>query len=288
MRSLLLLIAGGIFLTGCFDNYYIPPTKGSNLGNQKSSDWKKDYSALLQKYVHPSKGLVDYKGLLQDKAKLDGILLALKDVKPTGWDDNQKLAFWINAYNIGMLWNIVEKMQTDGEEVFETKKVIDFGDLFFKTRKFEIAGINVSLDGIENGLIRNTEAFRDSFAKDLYISKLRPEIHAAVSCAALSCPPIRNTIWKADTVDKELQDALAKVMNNKDFVSLDSSSGKPKMVQIFDWFHEDFKYNGQTVGEYLGSLVQDPKLKQALEQAGNDKEKLLFETYNWELNLWKK
>ncbi len=287
MRCLFLLLCS-VGLMGCFDNFYVPPVSKTNLGNKTSSNWEKEYDDLLQKYVNPANGLVDYKGLYKDKSKLDGILLALKGVNPKGWDDNQRLAFWINAYNIGMLWNIIEKMQTDGADVFATKKVSDFGDLFFRNRKFDIAGLNLSLDMIENGIIRHADAWKDKFPKDYYVERLRPEIHAAVSCAAMSCPPIKNTIWRSSTVDQELKDALTKVLNDTRFAILDASSGKPKMGQVFEWYYDDFKYNGKTAGAYLGSFVKDPKLKEALKKSGNDKAKLSFIPYDWTLNLWRK
>ncbi len=287
MRVFVLLVALCVTLTGCFENFYLPPVKQTNLGGNESKDWQSDYSTLLQKYVHPTDGLVDYPGLFKEKAVLDSILLALKTVDRSGWDDNQKLAFWINAYNIAMMWNILDTMATEGENVFETKKVIDFEQLYFKTSRFTIAGLQLSLNELEYGIIRRDSTYTSKLKEEDLVSILRPEIHAAVSCAAISCPPIRNTIWKADTVDQELRDAFKKVMNSANFATLDSS-GKPKVSMIINWFFEDFKFQGQEVGAYLGSLVEDSQLKAALEAAGNDKDKYMFVEYDWNLNLWKK
>lgn len=287
MRFLILAIVLSIPLAGCFENFYLPPVKQTDLGNNTSKDWRADYSKLLEKYVHPTDGLVDYPGLFKEKAILDSILLALKTVDTEGFDDNQKLAFWINAYNIAMIWNILDTMATEGEDIFNTKKVIDYEQLYFKTDRFTIAGKKLSLNEMEYGVLRLDKTYTSKFKESDLVKVVRPEIHAAVSCAALSCPPLRNKIWNADTVDQELRDAFKAVMNDTNFATLDSS-GKPKVSRIIDWFFVDFKFQGQTVGAYLSTLVEDSKLKAALEAAGDDKEKFIFNEYDWNLNLWKK
>ena len=54
------------------------------------------FTEILSKHV--KNGLVNYKELKNDK-RLDEYLTALKSSNPDKLNRNEKLAFWINAYN---------------------------------------------------------------------------------------------------------------------------------------------------------------------------------------------
>jgi len=59
----------------------------------------KSYDELLQKYVD-DQGLVNYKGLQSERKKLQSYLSMLESNPPQkSWNENEKLAYWINAYN---------------------------------------------------------------------------------------------------------------------------------------------------------------------------------------------
>lgn len=263
-------------LVGCWEDFYVPKAKSTNVGGNASDDWERDLTAILKDYVNAD-GLVDYTGLSQTetRAKVNGIVAALEKVDPTGWTEDQKLAFWINAYNISMIWNILDKYE-------EVKKglVTDFSDLFFKQRAFSIAGQTVSLDQLEHNILR-----REAPIDGVSVEKLSPEIHVAISCAALSCPPIRPQIWKADTVRKELDAQMRKIANDKRFVSLEN--GKPSLTTLADWFFDDFRDDGKTVGDFFADRLDgQPELQKALREAGDDKTKFVFKPYDWKLNDW--
>ena len=58
------------------------------------------FDNLLQKYV--SNGLVDYRGLKDNRAQLTTYLERLEQVDPNEfnqWSKSAQMAFWINAYN---------------------------------------------------------------------------------------------------------------------------------------------------------------------------------------------
>lgn len=271
---LVLLMSLG--LIGCWEDFYIPPTKGIDVGGEPSSDWEKDYGTLLQKYVN-QEGLVDYVGLNNERKVLDGVLLAMAKLDPKDWKEEQKLAFWINAYNVSMLFNILEKY-----DEIKDGLVTDQGDLFFKRRKFDLAMQQVSLDELENSILR-----RQPVIENISTEKLWPEIHVALCCAAQSCPPLLSRVWKADTVVADLDKRMREIANNESFVSLEN--GKVSITTLADWFHDDFKVDGKTVGDFFADRITGkPELVKALREAGDDKTKLSFKPYDWRLNEWKK
>ncbi|MFZ1801212.1 MAG: DUF547 domain-containing protein, partial [Chitinophagaceae bacterium] len=58
-----------------------------------------EWTALVKKYVNAD-GLVDYKGFKDDSVKLQSYLDLLSNNPPgKSWSDNDKIAYWLNAYN---------------------------------------------------------------------------------------------------------------------------------------------------------------------------------------------
>mgnify|MGYP001344162645 CR=1 FL=1 len=281
LPSLLLLLLCLSLSTGCWQDYHEPKIDAIEMNAMPSAQWEADLKELLTTHVN-DKGLVDYATLATQKEKVEGIIAALNFVRiDASWTDEQKLAFWINAYNIIMFWNILSEYP----EVHTEKNVIAYQNAFFDTNKFAVAGVIVSLNDIEHKMLRNDNPDAEFVTNHLVVKTLRPEIHVAVSCAALSCPPLLNDIWEAEKVDETLKSQMRKVLNDEAFVSL-GSDGKPSVTSLVDWYNVDFKTETQTVGAYLASWLDDSKqeLKTALIAAGNDKSKLSFKNYDWTLN----
>lgn len=272
--GLLAFFSFGLF--GCWEALYIPKGKTTNVGSELSKDWQKDLSTLLQKFVN-DQGRVDYVGLKKEQATVNKILASIAQEDPKGWDDKQKLAFWINAYNIAMIWNILDKL-----EPVRKGLVTDFSDLFFKQRTFEFAGQSLSLDQLEHNVLRLQKPI-----ENISVSKIYPEIHVAISCAAISCPPLKKTLWKAESVLDDLAKQMRVIANDPQFVSLED--GKVSITTLVDWFFDDFKKDGKTVGAFFAELINNnDALKKALTAAGNEKSNFKFKKYDWHVNIWEK
>ena len=58
-----------------------------------------EWNTLLNKFVNTD-GMVDYSGLIKEKTKLQAYLEMLGQNMPDdSWKNNEKLTYWINAYN---------------------------------------------------------------------------------------------------------------------------------------------------------------------------------------------
>ena len=115
---------------------------------EAAADYEQELSTLLQKVVTDD-GLVRY-GLL--RGDLNGpfrrVLKAIENADPTLLStDEQKLAFWINAYNVQMLQNIIETPSV--------RNIIQdgFAKTFFDTPVLT-AGLALSLNDIEHTILR--------------------------------------------------------------------------------------------------------------------------------------
>ena len=105
-------LGASLFALNCDGGPTNPVAAAPDAASSAASAFSFDHSAfdaLLRKYVKD--GMVDYKGLLKDRAALDGYLKALAgadEKQLEGASKAEKLAFFINAYNAITLERILD------------------------------------------------------------------------------------------------------------------------------------------------------------------------------------
>lgn len=213
----------------------------------------KPFEKLLKKYVD-SKGGVNYAGWkenAEDKAALDAYVTAVGDAKVEG-SDAARLAFYVNAYNALVLKAILDKYPI--ESVMKVPG-------FFKETKHKVAGKDLTLDQLEN------EVIRKEFAE--------PRIHFVLVCGAKSCPPLQR---KAAT-EKNLEGLLES--STKSFVPRATrvEEGKITTSKLFEWFKDDFVKKEGSVAKFVAKYA--PKHAEALLAEGAV---IGFSHYSWKLN----
>lgn len=135
----------------------------------------------------------------------------------------EKLAFYINAYNILAL-----KMVLDHWPVDSIKDVGNLLSPVWKKTAGVIGGQEVSLDAIENEVLRPMG---------------EPRIHFAIVCASVSCPDLRTEPYSADKLNAQLDDQAGLFLNNAQ-KGLNDDGKVIHVSKIFDWFENDFKAVG--------------------------------------------
>jgi Protein of unknown function, DUF547 len=105
------------------------------------------YDSLLQKYVS-SNGEVKYKALQAERAILDSVVAQFQAVAPQKeWPKNERLAYWINAYNLFTVQLIVNN--------YPVKKITNLdGGKTWDVKRIELDGKKYSLNQIENEILR--------------------------------------------------------------------------------------------------------------------------------------
>ncbi len=191
----------------------------------ESPDLWDQYDALLQRHVHQGSrhgiklNLVDYDALSRDplfKALLKRLASYPKDRLVTR---KEKLAFYINAYNL-----LAMKMVADHWPVDSIK---DAGSLFrsvWNKPAGIIMGKSMTLDEIENGILRPMR---------------EPGIHFAIVCASISCPDLRKAAYRANRLERQLDDQTRLFLDNPG-KGLALRHGALYLSRIFDWFEDDF------------------------------------------------
>jgi len=213
------------------------------------------WDALLKKYVSAS-GHVNYKGFVADKAKLNAYCdLLSKNAPKASWSKNQKLAYWINAYNAFTVKLIVDN--------YPVKSIKELGGSVYKVntpwdKKFiKIGGETLDLNNIEHQKIRGN--FNE------------PRIHFAVNCASISCPKLRNEAFTASKLEAQLTAQTKYFLKHKN--TIDGSN--PKLSKIFKWYAGDFKKKEGSVTAFINKY-STVKIK--------DGAPLSYLNYNWNLN----
>lgn len=182
------------------------------------------WGQVLERRVS-DQGLVDYKGLQQDRATLDAYVAQLASASPHSHpklfpDDAAALAYWINAYNALAVMAVVDR---PGLGTVVDAKV----DFFYSTR-YPIGGENISLYKLENGIVR--KEFAD------------PRIHFALNCQSASCPTFPNTPFLAEGLDARLEAETRAFMADPKNVRMSGSTAELSM--ILQWYAEDFEAAG--------------------------------------------
>jgi hypothetical protein len=231
-----------------------------NLNTQSTT-----YNALSENMIHH---LIDKKSTNNIKDSLASLsVLELQKGLPF---DEQRKAFWINIYNAYVI-----DLLRNNPQLFEDRGA------FFTEKRINIAGLDLSLDDIENGLIRKSQfkfglgyirkVFPPSFERKLRVKQRDYRIHFAINCGAKSCPPV--DIYSAETVDKQLQNATI------DYLKYNTQFNKESNIlqtsTLMSWFRGDF-------GGKNGSIKILKELKLVPQ---NLKPTLTYGTYDWTLDI---
>jgi len=203
------------------------------------------FDAILHKYVN-DEGLVNYQAIRSEAARdLNDYLSLLSSANLEGLSYEEKLAFWINAYNALMIKNIINHP--------ELKKVSDNFGLF--DLPFKIAGGQYTLNDIESRIIRGKTNSKNKQGPSpgVTLEKFDPRIHFALVCAAISCPKLQNFAYTQSNIEKTLQSAAIRFAALPKHVAV--VKGRLRLSSLLKWYQEDFNKVGG-VPVYLTSLLK--------------------------------
>ena len=237
------------------------------------------WDGLLRAHVGPDSGLVDYAGLAGERRRLDAYLDSLADADLTKAGREEKVAFWLNAYNARMVALVLDHYPIRGDRPELPAASVLQVDGIFKTQRARFAGLDLSLDEIEH------EYLRARFAE--------PRVHFALVCGAVSCPPLRAEAYSAERLDEQLADQARRFLGDRSKNEIDLDAGVARLSRIFEWFGEDFVPETEpseamrrragpqaAVLAFLAPLLAEDARRAALE----GRLRVEFLPYDWTLN----
>lgn len=221
------------------------------------------WDKVLNTYVNDN-GRVNYDELKTNRNLLDNFISTqVENAEISSFSDDEKKAFWINAYNALTMRLIVDNypMRFGGIRSINWGKPWDI--------KMRVAGQQLTLGDIEHKILRKWDP-------------IDPRVHFAMNCASVGCPKLPNKYFNPDKLNDQLNHEADRFMNDAQKVSLDRSTNILYHSEIFKWFKEDFLAVQPDIQNYILQHLNDNDKEYIL--ANKDKIKSKTFKYDWGLN----
>ncbi|GAA4805314.1 hypothetical protein GCM10023330_09710 [Litoribaculum gwangyangense] len=209
------------------------------------------WDELLQKHVSDN-GHVNYKTFKTEHKKLLDYIYVLslmhKSDKFESFPKDEKLAFWINAYNAMTIDLILRH--------YPLKSIKDIKNPW-EQRYWKLGEKWYNLSEIEHQILRKMN---------------EPRIHFAIVCASFSCPKLQNEAFTSERLESQLTDVTKEFLNDPKRNSISENS--LELSKIFQWFSKDFKQNGSVID----FINQYSRIKIS------ENAKIKYKDYNWAIN----
>ncbi|AXT21095.1 DUF547 domain-containing protein [Flavobacteriaceae bacterium AU392] len=196
-----------------------------------------------------SNGDVNYKGFKNNWGVLREYIKTLGEQLPEdAWSKEEKLAYWMNAYNAMTIDLILRN--------YPLTSIKDIKDPWDQ-RLWKLGTKWYNLNEIEHQILRKMGD---------------PRIHFGINCASFSCPPLLNEAFTSTKVNEQLDRLAVRFINDPERNTI--TPNKIKVSKIFSWFSKDFKQDGNLIS-FLNKYAKTPI---------SPKAKRSFADYNWNLN----
>lgn len=217
-------------------------------------------------------GEVDY-AKLKGNADLEGYVRAIEKISPASQaamfpTKQHELAYYINAYNALTTWGVVQKypVKSIGDSLLARGR-------FFRFTKYTIGGESISLEDLENKIIRAPKYSE-------------PRIHFAIVCASLSCPKLSRDAYTAENLEKQLEFQTRQYFAETRNLWADTASNTVYLPAILDWYKEDFqafeKKSSPAAQLAYALRYAPPEKRKAVEALKSPK--IRFRDYDWSIN----
>ncbi len=168
-----------------------------------------------------AEGRVAFNRLRAHPRRLNQYLDQLAAVSPDSHPDffvteEDRMAYWINAYNALALRNILDYYPLDNLERYPG------GIQGFRSRKRNLGGVPISLEALE-----------DRLARAYY---WKPVVFLALSDLTASAPPLLNQAYRPDVLDAQLRVQADAFINDPARVRLSSRCGPVRLSPVFRQF----------------------------------------------------
>ena len=225
-----------------------------------------DWDRLLHKYVDQN-GNVDYqmwKSSSVDTGRLRTYLESLAAVDPQSTlNRNDRLAFWMNAYNSLTIHGILREYPTTS---IRNHTATLFGYNIWKDLKLRVGDQTYSLDEMEHQILRPMGD---------------PRVHFGIVCASRGCPRLPNEAFVGARVQRQLE------ANTRDFFArpqnfrYDVSGNRIHLSTILKWFGSDFGHDQRAILKRIAPWLPDERSRTA---ATHGAVSVSYLRYDWTLN----
>ncbi len=232
-------------------------------------------SDIFKDYVEEN-GLVDYAKLRRQRLNLNAAVsefAILSSDEYESWNQNEKIAFWINAYNIFTLKTVIDNYPIEASRfklLFYPAQSIMHIRGFWTDYYYNVMGTEYTLREIEKNILLG--GFDE------------PRVCFALSYASVSGASLRNEPYQGDKLDRQLDEQARAFFAKKTSFELDKASKLLKISNIFKWYERSFLKYYSTDKNFR---IHPPIIRAALNYLQNyisdeDRQYLLTKNYNVE------
>jgi uncharacterized protein DUF547 len=172
-------------------------------------------------------GLVYYRALRASRGQLDRYVSSLTVPAATydRWKNEDKMAFWINAYNAFVLQTVVNHYPIKGRSAaYPANSIRQIPGAFDQTRH-RAAGRSVTLDEIEKAIIAE---FKD------------PRLHLALGRGAVGSGRLRSEAFDGAKLSQQLDRIQSEFVSEEQMLKIDRATGQMHVTPIVGWYESGF------------------------------------------------
>ena len=238
------------------------------------------FDQILDIYVRD--GLVYYGAIKAERGRLDRYVASLDVPAATyeGWSRDQKLSFWINAYNAFVLQSVANNYPIRGKAAgYPANSVRQIPGVFERT-KHRAAGRSVTLDEIEKTILPE---FKE------------PRAYLALGRGALGSGRLRSEAFTADRLEEQLTAVSDDFVRRRQMLVIDRAQGTMSVTPIVSWREAEFvaAYDPGAEGPFaqrspleraMVALLMPRLLPLEKEFLRQNNFRMVFQDFDWRLN----
>lgn len=183
------------------------------------------FDQILDLYVRD--GLVYYRALRSERGRLDRYAASLNVPSATydKWPRQQKMAFWVNAYNAFVLRTVIDHYPIGGKsDVYPPGSIRLIPGAFDKLRH-RAAGRTVTLDEIEKTILPE---FKE------------PRLYLALGRGAIGSGRLKSEAYASGRIVDQLNAVEAEFVNHRTMLKVDRAAGEITVTPIVGWREAEF------------------------------------------------
>jgi Protein of unknown function, DUF547 len=232
--------------------------------------------------VNVRDGLVYYRALKSERGRLDRYVASLNVAAATyeKWSRDQKVAFWLNAYNAVVLQTAINHYPIRGKASDYPASSIRQIPGAFERAKHRLAGRSVTLDEIEKTILPE---FKDA------------RVYLALGRGAVGSGRLKSEAYSADRLEPQLASVQSEFVTHEEMLKIDRLTGRVSVTPIISWREAEFvaAYDKGAEGPYAQrspveravlAFVTPHLLRLEREFVQTNAFQIVFHQFDWQLN----
>ena len=232
--------------------------------------------------VNVRDGLVYYRALRGERGRLDRYVASLNVAPATlqNWSRDEKIAFWLNAYNAIVLQTVINRYPIQGKAAgYPAASIRQIPGAFDQTRH-RVGGRSLTLDDIEKTVLPE---FED------------PRLYLALGRGAVGSGRLRSEAYAPSRLSAQLAAVQADFVSDGAMIRIDRLNGRMSLTPIISWREAEFvkAYDKGAQGPHAQrspieraalAFVSPHLLRLEREFVGQNAFQITFHDFDWRLN----